>query len=190
LEIISLNNKYSKAIAELHKDCLPNDFLTLLGEDFLIKYYNCIFDQNNSLILGRFSENNLVGVIAFCSTEWSIFQFAKSNVLFFFKKCLIAAKNLKFTVYIIEVLVLFLINKPHANFELQYIFVDRNYRQKNIGADLINYGIAEINRRQHKSFDIIVKTLKSTKENIYFYQKNGFNIVKIFCGRVWLKYNT
>ena len=156
----------------------------------MIQYYNCIFDQNNSLILGRFSENTLVGVIAFCSTEWNIFQFAKSNLLFFFKKCLIASKNLKFIVYIIEVLVLFLTNKPDANFELLYIFVNKNYRQKNIGADLINYGIAEINRRQNKSFDIIVKTLKLTKENISFYQKNGFNIVKIFYGRVWLKYKT
>lgn len=86
LEIKPINSKQILEILKIHKTSFVGFFLTDLGDDFLIEYYNSVINNADGLIFGAFVDNDLVG---FCSAT----KLSKG-----FNKALIKENLIKFSI--------------------------------------------------------------------------------------------
>jgi hypothetical protein len=52
MEIKKISIHDLKAVVKVHKDSFKDFFLTKLGDDFLLLYYDCIRKDTNAILLG------------------------------------------------------------------------------------------------------------------------------------------
>ena len=64
MEIKNISKKDLAAVVEVHKDSFKGFFLTELGDNFLITYYNSLRTDPKAVLLGIFDGNNLLGFCA------------------------------------------------------------------------------------------------------------------------------
>ena len=67
------------------------------------------------------------------------------------------------------------INKLYENMDIVNIIVEKNYRNKGIGSELLNYIV-----NKYKDINsIILEVRESNKSAIEFYKKNNFKIINV-----------
>lgn len=164
-------NQSSKQIARLHILALHDSFLNNLGVDFLTVIYDSIIkDLENTVVIFR-EKNKLVG-----------FAVATRNPKNFIKRvvtnCLIDHPILTLSIIISKPLVMakaiywqFFDKKPNPQTELQFIAVDKKFRNRGLGKKLIDeLGIKEF----------IVGTKSNNELSNNFYRKLGFKYIGKF----------
>lgn len=167
------------SIASLHRICLPNDILSILGEKVLNKFYHFCILKNNCSYSIYFVDGNPLGICLF-SKKFSLAKFVKEN--FFLITCsslrniVLKPKNVFIFVDIVRLLIRFPSKLPE--WELLYIFVDKSLRGRSIGRQLIKESLP--------GAPSWVKTLSSTQENVLFYEKNGYKVECKVEGRTFL----
>lgn len=74
------------AISEIHLDAFRGFFLSELGNNFLITYYNAIKKNNRGVLLGYFEDNELLGFCAGTTLSRGFNSYLVKNELFSFAK--------------------------------------------------------------------------------------------------------
>jgi ribosomal protein S18 acetylase RimI-like enzyme len=187
-EIYKIEKKHIPLIARLHIKELPNDFLSLLGYDFIANcYYPNLINQKGCF--GYYAKNNkgFIGFVFFIRSKNYLFNIIKNNFLYFIIRIFYNLYKLNFIVYIFEIIFLIIFSKKskyEIDYELAYIAISSLESGKGIGSSLITEG-----EKKMKSIGgnyCWVKTLTKTKENVSFYKKNSFIEYKKFLGRTYL----
>ncbi len=186
---IEIGPRELSVCAKLHRDGLPEDYCSVLGESFLLKVF-----YRHFLSLPR-----RVGFIAMIDGETAGFIVAASPTEFF--DPLIKDNFLKMLGYMLKAvfrnpgIVLYSLMAPfilkgknayapvEGDAELLYIVVADGMRGKRVGARLVEETIEPLKALGFKRY--VVKTLEKTEETNKFYLRNGFTILKKAMGRVW-----
>lgn len=167
-----IDNYHSKKIdllevAKLHKKTFVKSPATLLSIKSLSKYYEIMLENKNLYLIYAFeNDNQLMG---------ALFLKPKIQNKIGIKEIFLLTSQLIKPIFLnpIFYFLSYLKNRKlyfdlNYDFEIQTIFVNSNYRNKNIGSDLINY-LNKINFS-----NLIVNTNIAEK----FYLKNKFILIR------------
>ena len=173
------------AIASIHQTELPDDFCAILGDRFLSALLYPGLLKVSDVALGTEQKGKLIAYVLFSQDEgffsslvfgnfWSFLSFVIPNLL-----------KWRFLKYLLEVVLLvFKKDDRLKGHELAYIAVHKAYAGQGIGSELVRQSLAQL---REKGFEHAwVKTLASTPENIRFYEKAGFEVLKTYLGRTYL----
>jgi ribosomal protein S18 acetylase RimI-like enzyme len=184
--IKKMNYEDLVAVSAIHVNSLPNDYLSILGEDFLNRYfYHDLFKEAN-VALVSVDNGTITGYIFCISNKNFLRKFIIRNLSAFTKTTLSNLLNISFLKYsfIVIMLMLFGCNKSYGA-ELSYIAISDKYRGNGIGTKLVKVSLIKL---QELNIDtIMVKTLSKTIEVVEFYKSLGFKVVCKRLGRVYLK---
>ena len=167
---------------KLHLKLLPDDIFSLLGSQTCLDYYRILFKKNDLVRAYEIQEGKKTkGFVVYTlfNTFSQVHFFLNWGTLvkiiqLFFTKPLFM---LNLIMYILDPL------KPKMKTELAYIMVDYT-KGKGHGSYLLQDSL----KRRDFELPIFVKTLNTTKNNILFYQKNGFKKIYNRFQRVILIY--
>ncbi len=175
--------------AELHRGGLPDDYCSVLGEEFLLKvFYRHFLSLPRRVGFVAMIDGKAAGFIAAASPTEFFDPLIKNNFLkmigymmkAFFKKPGIVLYSLM-APFILKGKKSYAPEEGDA--ELLYIVVAEGMRGKRVGARLIAETIEPLKALGFKRY--VVKTLEKTEETNKFYLRNGFTILKKAMGRVW-----
>ncbi len=176
-------------ISQIHHQELPNDFLSILGADFLKNhFYPSYFSTKLTFGYGAFMKDKLVGYVLFSNDRKALARVIKNSVLTLCSYCLKNVHKLSFLKYLIEVIIITLV-KPsndmeNNNYELVYIAISKDFANNKIGSRLVSIGLNHLKTLEEKA--TWVKTLSNTQKNIEFYQKSGYQVYNEYLGRTYL----
>lgn len=171
------------AMARIHVDALPTDFVALLGERYAREtFYPAVLRGGGFGIVAEDREG-VAGFVLFAPPGHSLLADLGAGGLWRTAKAVIARRfDLAFFRYAVDVLVMML--RMGAGFpgtELAYIAVRPGQQSRGLGSRLTEEGITESARRGHQR--VWVKTLCSTPETVRFYVKLGFSLLVVLQGR-------
>jgi ribosomal protein S18 acetylase RimI-like enzyme len=189
--ISNANSRDIEDISLIHCMSLPEDIISLLGTSFAKRYYMYQFNYKNSILLKVELNNEIVGFIAGAEGVFFLKRCILKNFLFLcFALVNLIIKKPKKTILVFEIILMLLLSKGYKffkkDFELQYIAIKQGYQGKKLGSSLVNELKKMIDKKLFRN--IIVKTLKSTTENIDFYKRNSFEHLLSNDKRVWLRF--
>ncbi|MDP7319729.1 MAG: GNAT family N-acetyltransferase [Bacteriovoracaceae bacterium] len=176
-------------ISQIHHQELPNDFLSILGADFLQNhFYPSYFSTKLTFGYGAFMKDKLVGYVLFSNDRKALARVIKNSVLTLCSYCLKHIYKLSFLKYLIEVIIITLV-KPsndmeNNNYELVYIAISKDFANNKIGSRLVSIGLNHLKTLEEKA--TWVKTLSNTQKNIEFYLKSGYQVYNEYLGRTYL----
>ncbi len=174
------------SIVEVHLAALPQDPTTLLGCSFLKDHWypwllktsliKLVYENENKEIIGFIVLGDQISVLSIFKAM-NLFE-----ILFLVRTQLTNLRNFK------NALILTLLGVLHPRglpqLELRWIAVKPLEQNKGIGRELLSCAIGSLKELGVKA--IWVKTLKSTPNNILFYQSFGFKIKANRMGRTYL----
>lgn len=179
-------------ISELHKQELPNDFCSLLGEKFMREtFYPELLKSENTFGLCVRSSKKIIAFVIFSANLDFLKNLVRKKTKKITYACLPNILNLKFIRYVLEVFILVFFKKPFPFFtayELTYIAIDRQFQGIGLGSLLVKSGLQVLKNMGHEI--CWVKTLENTPETIRFYEKNNFNLSNRSFGRAYLVHTT
>ena len=176
-------------LSTLHLESLPDDYLSLLGRNFLQNIYYPNLLKSSNVALVSIANNKITGFIFFNDNDSFFKDLVINNCLIILKYALHKCTNLSFIRYSFIVLMLLLFSpKQFQGAELCYMAVSIDYRKVGIGEQLVKQGLFKLHELGVKN--VWVKTLKSTNETIKFYKTLGFDIVCERFDRVFLQRST
>ena len=195
-EISKLSEKNISSIEIIWRESLPENLKSMIGNNIIKSYLKKFLGDNNSLGIGIFQSNKLLGFILFGNDKDVIKNLIKedfylilksfiSSIIFFNVKKIKNFLNCLFFIFLSK-------NKEQDiqkdNTELLIICIDKMYQNKGIGSILISESLNKYDIFFKKYKNIFVKTLKKDKNNVFFYKKNKFKYLFEIFGRVYLKY--
>ena len=196
---LSVNNLLLDHIDEIINiwiESIPYNIKSLIGKKIILNYLEKFLKSSENLGIGLFESNKLIGFILFGEDTKIITQIFKENFVYIFYSFFLYLIKLKFKKvlnYFGVLIYLILSNlkkKKYKNStELLIIAIKKSYQNKGLGSYLLKESF-EKNKNYFKKFDnLTVITLKSTPENIKFYEKNNFRVIDEIYGRVFLILN-
>ena len=181
MKIKELNYKDSNQIAKLHLESFPGFFLSKLGHGFLVVFYKSIIKNSNSINLGVFENNILVG-FAIGSVKRESFYKTLLKENFFqlsfslLKPIIVNPSN------IIKLLKSFKSSNNKINIKdsaiLLSICVNPNSHIKGVGTVLVKEFEKEIFQYSN-TLVLTTDSLSNDKVNS-FYIRNGYNLYSQF----------
>jgi ribosomal protein S18 acetylase RimI-like enzyme len=174
-------------IAEIHLEVLPRDFSSFLGKEFLKEHFYPALFGSSDVALCALYRQQVVGYVLFSSDESLYRRLVMRNWATMLRFSLAHLVNIRFLKYIVEVFLLlaFQDSRLHGP-ELVYIGVVPEFQGGGVGSQLISRSIDSLEQAGFSSS--WVKTLSSTPQNVRFYEKAGFKIVRTYLGRTYLKW--
>ena len=179
-------------IFKIWVESLPYNIKSIMGKKIITSYLKNIFLSKDFLKKGIFKSEKLIGFVIFGNDKSIInrvifenlfhifFSFLKNIVTFKFKKIICF-----FDIVIYLTACFFKREKNINSSELLIIAVKKEYQKENLGSKLISESLSD---PYFKKLDYVnVVTLKSTPENIFFYEKNNFKKTNEVYGRIYLK---
>tara|TARA_B110000014_G_scaffold178129_1_gene127726 strand:+ start:703 stop:1317 length:615 start_codon:yes stop_codon:yes gene_type:complete len=196
---LSVNNLLIDHIDEISNvwiESISYNIKSLIGKRIIRNYVEEFLKINKSPCVGLFKSNELIGFVFFGKDSEIIRKIFKENfayILSSFFSYLVKFKFKRVLNYFDVLIYLFLSNlkkKKIKNFtELLIIAIKKNHQNKGLGSYLLKESF-EKNKDYFKQFEsLMVITLKSTPENIKFYEKNNFKVYDKIYGRVLLALN-
>lgn len=184
-------------IQSIWVESLPENMKSILGNSIIKIYLNKFFRSKSSLGFGLFKSKELAGFVLFGDDSKILNEILKEKFIYlifsFFSKFL--TLNLKSVYRYFEVVLFMFFARSfekelnNKNTELLIIGFKKNYQNKGLGTFMMNENFSK-NKNYFSLFkNIYVKTLKSTPQNIRFYEKNNFKVIKEIFGRIYLKLN-
>jgi len=172
-------------VTQLHIDELPSDFLAILGQSFLKRYYYPFLFKNCDLGLGVEDQSGIIGYVVFCSDEDFLRKFVKKHFWVLSAACLKHSLSPRFIRYIIEIFFLLGFHSEKLKgHELCYIAVSSSQHDKGLGSLLVKQAHEKL-----KSRGLLhgwVKTLVSTPRTIKFYERLNYKLAATKLGRAYL----
>ncbi len=191
-----LNKSNIDGIKKIWSEALPDNLKNIIGDFSINSYLNKFFDNNKNLGIGLFQTQNIKGFVLYGNDDQIIRSIIIKNFLKILKSFL--KDFFKLNTYNLlkyfDVLIFMIFSKKvefeikKKNCELLIIAISKENQNKGLGSYLIKNSF-----KNYKSFflnyeGVFVKTLKKTPENIQFYKKNNFIILKEAMRRVYLNY--
>ncbi len=175
----------SDEITELFKSIFKDDLLIKLTDRQVLKE---IIETKYILRKQCFiavEEQRVIGLIVFGKFDDAYFIWIIKSFLKNFKKVCEFLVKFKNVVSLFKLIAYAIFNHKYVKrCNIKWICVADDYLRKGIGTRLIN----EVESRVNKNDPIVyVRTLFSDKQNIKFYLRNGFHLVKYSFGRVLLE---
>lgn len=173
-------NDISEIINDLvfyHMKQLPYDLLSLMGKKTVYDYYNEIYKWYGEVKIFKLTNE-------FGDKSYVIFGigYIGGIMIFLIKRSLnLISILLKNPFYFFGLIKYCLFSIKMEN-ELLYIFSTKS--KTGLGSILLYKSIRSFKNKT----TFYVKTLKKTENNIKFYEKNGFKIIKKIAGRIILVY--
>lgn len=172
-------------VAEIHVEELPDDFCALLGEVFLSKTFYPELLRGCDVALCAADEQKVVGFILFSSDPNFLHSLTLNHFHVIGSSILPHLTKIKFLRYLFEVGILLLSRDDRlCGCELSYIALSKSHQGNGLGIRLVRKGLSELKRKG--IYYCWVKTLSSTAENIRFYEKIGFKLIKAYLGRTYM----
>ena len=192
----NLESSHLNEITDIWIESLPYNIKSIIGKKIIQKYLEKFFKTEGNVGIGLFKSSKLIGFVFFGNDKKIISQIFKENLIYILFSFFLYFIKFKFirVFYYLDVLIYLILSKfKKKNYrnttELLIISIKKNYQNKGLGSYLLKASF-EKNKDYLKKFDhIIVMTLKSTPENINFYEKNNFKIFYKIYGRVYLRLN-
>ena len=183
IEISPLKPHWVKDIAKIHFDSLPNDFLPMLGLNFLINtFYPAVLSSALGKVfvaLNEFDEPVGFVLVTLKSNEF-LKSILKNRFLDFLKigiySSFISLENFKNN---FQIIISGILSKNTHNIgEIYIIAVNKSFRGKGIGKLLVKKSTDFL--KEKKINGIKIKTLASNTEWIDFFYKEGWMLEKKF----------
>lgn len=185
LSISELDNTDKKAIdsiAKLHKSAFPSFFLTQLGIPFLKTLYTGYMESSYSGIIVAEEKDKILGFIAYSNDYSSFYKWLISNHLLKFAVCSLGAA-IRHPSFIKRLLGAFKksdsVVKEEKYVELASICVDPYIMSRGVGSKLIDYLKEKVDFNTYAYINLETDADNNEGAN-YFYQKNGFKLVRTF----------
>ena len=177
-------------------ESIPYNIKPIIGKKIIQNYLEKFLKSGENLGIGLFESNKLIGFIFFGKDTEIITQIFKKNFVYIFYSFFLYFIKLKFKkvlnyfdVLIYLILSNFKKRKYKNSTELLIVAIKKSYQNKGLGSYLLKESF-EKNKNYFKKFDnLTVITLRSTPENIKFYEKNNFKVFDEIYGRVFLILN-
>ena len=196
---LSVNNLLLDNIDEISNiwiESIPYNIKSVIGKKIILNYLEKFLNSSENLGIGLFESNKLIGFIFFGKDTEIITQIFKENFVYISYSFFLNFIKLKFKKILnyFDVLIYLILSnfkkRKYKNFtELLIVAIKKNHQNKGLGSYLLKASF-EKNKDYFKKFDHLnVMTLKSTPENINFYEKNNFKIFYKIYGRVYLRLN-
>ena len=165
-EISKLSEKNISSIEIIWRESLPENLKSMIGNNIIKSYLKKFLGDNNSLGIGIFQSNKLLGFILFGNDKDVIKNLIKedfylilksfiSSIIFFNVKKIKKFLNCLFFIFLSK-------NKEQDiqkdNTELLIICIDKMYQNKGIGSILISESL--------NKYDIFFKSIKIFCKNI------------------------
>lgn len=174
------NNEFEN-IAKIHLDTFKNFFLSSLGENFLIHFYSSINKIENSICLGLYFNNKLVGFAIGVNHMKSFYpNLFRKNFFQFFRiliKKIIKNPKIFFLFYfkIFSRYISLRTIPDKGYYDLLSICVCHEHQKLGQG----NFLLSSFEKKvSEKSSNISLTTDKFDNESVInFYKKNGYDIV-------------
>lgn len=184
MKIRNVNSSDLIQIARIHAIELPNDFCSLLGENFLKKIFYPELLECSEIAVCAETGGRIAGYVFFSGDKYIYKRIARKHFKIFLILGFRKMFRFRFIKYVFEVIVLlFLLKNKIGEIELAYIAVSKEFQGRNTGSEITKHGLLALKQMGYKN--CWVKTLTKTKSNVVFYQNLGFVIMKTFLGRTY-----
>ena len=196
---LTVNNllvDHVEKISDIWIDSIPYNIKSVIGKKIIKRYVEEFLKNDKCQGVGLFKGNELIGFVFFGEDSGIIKKIFKENffyILSSFSLHLIKL-NLKKVLNFFDVLIYLILTKFNKskikNFtELLVIAIKKNNQNKGFGSNLLKESFKKNKIYFDKFENLTVITLKSTPENIKFYEKNNFKVFSKVYGRVLLSLN-
>tara|TARA_B100000029_G_scaffold215849_1_gene213656 strand:+ start:804 stop:1418 length:615 start_codon:yes stop_codon:yes gene_type:complete len=183
-------------ISDIWIESIPYNIKSVIGKKIIIKYVEEFIKNEECQGVGLFKENELIGFVFFGEDSKIIKKIFKKNFIYIlssFFLYLIKFNFIKVSNYL-DVLLYLILTKLNKNkiknfTELLIIAIKKNNQNKGYGSHLLKESFIKNKNYFNKFKNLMVITLKSTPENVKFYEKNNFRIFDKIYGRVFLSLN-
>ncbi len=183
-------------ISDIWIESIPYNIKSVIGKKVIKKYVEEFLKNKECLGVGLFKENELIGFVFFGEDSEIIKKTFKDNFFYILYSFFLYLIKFKFNkvlnfldVLIYLVLAKFNKNKIKNYTELLVVAIKKNNQNKGLGSHLLKENFKKNKIYFDKFENLMVITLKSTPENIKFYEKNSFKIFDKTYGRVFLSLN-
>lgn len=179
--IEEMNEKHVAQVCQIHIEALPDSFLPMLGYDFLKVVYMSILEYNRGFGFVCIKEGKVVGFILACKDTGKLFNDIIKKKWAFLILPIIrkAIKSPSVLIRICETIFYPKKERPEEiQSELLVIAIDKDYRGKKIGKDLIN----NLNEKflQEKIYKYCVSVYYTNFNANEFYKSAGFKLERSF----------
>jgi len=193
--ISSQRDVKTRSITDIFLKTLPEDFISLLGEQYIDKAYLVEFLRSpKCVIILALEKENIVGFLLACDSVSLTNRSVLSHKSIFIKSCVTSffKRPISFSLSSLSVAWL-LLGKDSAisqekKVELCYVGILAEYRNKGLGSELVRVLLNQCRNLKNVN-TVFVKTLNGTGDRAAssFYKSQGFSVFKRYRNRIWLK---
>lgn len=189
-QVLDLDHDLIADTARIFVQALPDDMCSILGPEFLTKYFlpYLLSDGSHIGLVARLN-NQVTGFVLGAGAADFFRRFMTRHTLqlawYAFMAILRSPGRLAYFAEVARLLSSRGSFRPApGDFELLYISVDSAHQNFGIGSKLVTMLLDRVNRNE---FDrCVVKTLVNTPDTIRFYEQQGFTPLHYNLSRVWL----
>tara|TARA_B100000700_G_C14993403_1_gene832479 strand:+ start:1022 stop:1588 length:567 start_codon:yes stop_codon:yes gene_type:complete len=170
-----LNQNYSKdeliELSQLHKNILADSIATNMSKNSLSKLYELFINNEILKVANVYDDDNLLGSVSIVINKFPTFKFSREYLQIFYY---LASSYIRrpFNTLAESVYKYFAYRNVTSDINIIFLFVDEEYRNKNLGSRLIDFVLTDVKGV------VTVDTNISNKKGIKFYKKNNFKISK------------
>ena len=169
-------------------DELPDDFCSLLGKVFLSRIFYPELFKVSEVALCVADKKEVLGFVIFSSDKSFLRRLAINHFFIIIRYSLPHIFRIGFLRYLFEVIILLFSNDDRLHgCELSYIALSKDHQGQGFGEKLLKKGLSELSRKGNNY--CWVKTLSTTSKSIRFYEKIGFELLKVQLGRTYFAIN-
>ena len=177
-EIRKINLEDIDSLVKIHCDSFKDSFLTKLGTSFLKLYYNSVLKNKNSILVGHYAKNDLIGfaVGSKISKNFNKKLILNNLIPFFFYSIIILLKNPTFLFRLFKNLEKKPIKDDNGNYaELFSIAVNPKFSRKGIGKKLL-LKFEELVYLSGSRLVALTTDLDNNKNVLKFYYNNKYKV--------------
>tara|TARA_B100001123_G_C15289108_1_gene1016783 strand:+ start:477 stop:1091 length:615 start_codon:yes stop_codon:yes gene_type:complete len=199
LRELTVNNLLIDHVDEISNiwfESIPYNIKSVMGKKIIKKYVEEFIKDNKCSGVGLFKANELMGFVFFGNDTETIKKIFKENFAYILSSLFLyfIKLNFKKVLNYLDVLIYLILTNFNKikirNFtELLVIAIKKDQQNKGFGSYLLKESFKKNKIYFDKFENLTVITLKSTPENIKFYEKNNFKVFSKVYGRVLLSLN-
>jgi ribosomal protein S18 acetylase RimI-like enzyme len=167
-----------KDIARIHQQELSEGFLGTLGLPFLETFYQALMESPDGFCLAATENGRVIGFVTGVTDLNAFYRYFLRHYFFSSLRFLLPRFfNVSVIARVMEILRYPGKQSNLPNAELVTIAVSGQFQGKGAGRELMVACVAEMKKRKVASFKLVVG--ESLKRAIVFYEKSGFNFIKL-----------
>jgi ribosomal protein S18 acetylase RimI-like enzyme len=166
-----------KSLIAIHARALPDDVLPNIGQGAINRYYQKIFEFQNTgkaSVYGAYDGDRLIGFCCITGDSPGIQEIIRLDTIACLVVLLITRPRLVISAFL---QLAHLVPMDETGMEIEYIALDSDYRGRGVGSLLIQYCIEESRKKNYVSMQT-----KTSNERLFNYYMNnlGATLIKEF----------